>query len=177
MEYSISFFFLQRTWMASFLIWQPHSHISFPFRRCTWYRKVHTCGSHWRFPRMQPHVVLVSVQILVIAWPFCIDQAEDHRNLILHHHAQDFSSFQWRMRGCGLFGLWHRSLKPNGFHLCFNVDPFMSIMSIFGSGLVSTVLYTGLGFFGMNLHSFWWWLPAFDSVWARRFWRALFSSL
>ena len=79
--------------------------------------------------------------------------------------------FSWRMRSCGLFGLWHKSLKPNRFHLCFNVDPFMSIMSIFGSGLVSTVIYAASGFFGVNLHSFRWWLPAFDSVWARRLWR------
>ena len=44
---------------------------------------------------------------LTVNW---IDQAEEYGNLIVHHHAQDFSSFPWRMRGCGLFGLFqHKS--------------------------------------------------------------------
>ena len=61
MEYSISIFFFSNTrgW-PPFLYGSLTLHISFPFRRCTWYRKVHTCGSHWRFPRMQPAFHLVS---------------------------------------------------------------------------------------------------------------------
>ena len=34
---------------------------------------------------MQPHVVLVSVQILVIAWPFCIDD-DDWKHTFTSHH-------------------------------------------------------------------------------------------
>ena len=58
------------------------------------------------------------------------EKGKEHFDGFQRSTNQDFSSFPWRTCGCGLFGLRHRSLKPNRFYSCFNVDPSTSIVSI-----------------------------------------------